>query len=155
MYLKDQAEMSKYRVSLLVFFYLQYFKICLAYNMYHIQLESTMVLLAMTGEKNDKRTKKHSRTKVVFCFFFQIDADLIAYEKKVFFRNSWNVFRWYMFKDSRKLATKKTQQQLALLHIKWQEGGEGGYKPTKKICTTTCCYLAVAAPAGLLGKAIT
>lgn len=51
-----------------------------------------------------------------------------------FSKNSWNVFRWYMFNDSKKLATKKTQRQLALLHIKWQERrrrrrrrGGGGY----------------------------
>lgn len=83
--------------------------------------------------------------------------------KRSFSKNSWNVFRWYMFNDSKKLATKKTQQQLALLHIKWQERrskggsgwGRGAYKQTKKIFTTTCFYLAVAAPAGLPGKAIT
>lgn len=107
-----------------------------------------------------KTKKKCSKTKI---FFFRSTLIWLHMRKNVFFKNSWNVFRWYMFKDSKKLATKKTQQQLALLHIKWQErereggGWEGGwiYKQTKKICTTTCFYLAVAAPAGLPGKAIT
>lgn len=57
-----------------------------------------------------------------------------------------------MFKDSKKLATKKTQQQLALLHIKWQERKKNIYKQTKKICTTTCFYLVVVTPAGLPEK---
>lgn len=43
---------------------------------------------------------------------FQINVELIAYDKNVLKKkqNSWNVFRWYMVKDSKNFSTKKTQQ---------------------------------------------
>lgn len=164
-YLKDQAETSEYRVRLQV--------LCLFFeNMPCIRdvpssnHKAPWFFWQWAGKKEETKKIQEEKKRSKKKFFFQIDADLIAYEKRVFFKNSWNVLRWYMFNDSKKLATKKTQQQLALLHIKWQERRssrrrrrgrrEGGvYKQTKKICTTTCFYLAVAAPAGLPGKAIT
>lgn len=46
-----------------------------------------------------------------FLFFFQIDVELIAYDKKV--KNDWNVIRWYMVKDNKKLATEKKNPTIA------------------------------------------
>lgn len=64
-----------------------------------------MVILA-------KKKKKTAAKKFFFCcFFFQIDVELIAYDKRSFSKNGWNVIRRYMFKDSKKLATKKKTQQ--------------------------------------------
>lgn len=67
-----------------------------------------MVILAMKKTKTIFKIMKTVAKKKKNVF--QIDVELIAYDKKVFFKNSWNVIRWYMFKDSKKLATKKTQQ---------------------------------------------
>lgn len=64
-----------------------------------------MVVLA-----KKKKEKKTAAKKGIFVFF-QIDVELIAYDKRSFSKNSWNVFRRYMFKDSKKLATKKKTQQ--------------------------------------------
>lgn len=69
-----------------------------------------MVVLAK--KKRKRKRKKTAATKVFFVvFFFQIDVELIAYDKRSFSKNGWNVIRRYMFKDSKKLATEKKTQQ--------------------------------------------
>lgn len=65
-----------------------------------------MVLLAMKKTKDNKENCNKKKKKNAF----QIDVGLIAYDKRSFSKNGWNVIRWYMFKDSKKLATEKTQQ---------------------------------------------
>lgn len=81
--------------------------------MYHILNHKAPWLFWQKKKKEKKKRKKKLQQQRFFfvVFFFQIDVELIAYDKRSFSKNGWNVIRRYMFKDSKKLATEKKTQQ--------------------------------------------